>query len=352
MVKQWLGSFVVLSLLSMPQVADRVGITLDTSEADQVLTILHKRQTGVAVTAADWQALFATEPYRRLKQRESSMRRPFSDEEFMAFVLSDELATRQNALERTLADWKGADLAAAATRVLSYLPDTAMVRAKVFTMIKPRDNSFVFDMDTDPTIFLAVSTKMTKERFANTVAHEMHHVGLASTDKQYEARLAALPPRAKKAAMWMGAFGEGLAMLAAAGGPGVSPTWAEGPEEQTNWTAGMANFEPEFAKVNAFFEQVLDGTLEGDAVGTKASTFFGDIRGPWYFVGYRMAVLVETHLGRGVLIACMLDYRQLLEKYNQVAGELNRSGAASMPLWSDRVIRLRDSAIGFDASPF
>ena len=341
MVKEWFCSLVVLSFLSMAQAADRVGVTLDTSEADHVLTILHKRQNSVAVTDADWQALFATEPYRRLKQRESSMHRPFSDDEFRTFVLSDELAVKQNALERTLADWKGANLATAATGVLGYLPDTAVVHTKVVAVIKPRDNSFVFDMDTDPTIFLAVSIKMTKERFANTVAHEMHHVGLASTDKQYEARVAALPPRARTASLWMGAFGEGLAMLAAAGGPDVSPTGAEGPEEQMNWAAGMANFEGDFADVNAFFEQVLDGTLEGDAVDTKASTFFGDIRGPWYFVGYRMAVLVEIRLGRAALIECMLDYRQLLEKYNQVAMQLNRSGAASLPLWSNRVIRLQ-----------
>lgn len=116
----------------------------------------------------------------------------------------------------------------------------------------------------------------------------MHHIGLAGTDKQYEARVGALAPHAKKAAVWMGAFGEGLAMLAAAGGPSVPPTASEGPEEQQNWQEGMAKIDAEFAALQTFFRQVLDGTLEGDAADRNAASFFGEIRGPWYYPKLRV----------------------------------------------------------------
>jgi hypothetical protein len=317
---------------------DRIRVVLDASEADRVLSIVAAHQDGEAVADADWQALFATEPYRRLKQREASMRRDFSDEEFKAFVTSDRLAARRKVLGSLVADWKRADLVAAARRVLVYLPEAAVIHAKVFPVIKPRDNSFVFDVDADPTIFLALNEKMTADRFVNTVAHEAHHIGLASTDKQYEARVATLPAHARKAAMWMGAFGEGLAMLAAAGGPDVPPTATEGPLEQANWSAGMANLDQQFAELDAFFAQVVDGKLEGEAADRKAAAFYGEIRGPWYFVGYHMAVTIERRFGRAALIECMLDHRQLLVRFNDAAAAMNTTGFVRLPVWSASVI--------------
>src|SRR5579864_6964675 len=74
-----------------PAPPDRIRTQLDTSEPDAVLAILDKRTTGRPVTDADWQALFATEPYLRLKKREAAMHREFTDEDFKKFVLSDEL---------------------------------------------------------------------------------------------------------------------------------------------------------------------------------------------------------------------------------------------------------------------
>ena len=68
-------------------------------------------------------------------------------EAFREFVLSPELATRRSELRRTLDAWKRADLGAAAERVLPYLPAEARVRAKVYPVVKPRDNSFVFEAD-------------------------------------------------------------------------------------------------------------------------------------------------------------------------------------------------------------
>jgi len=43
----------------------RVDLRLDTSEAERVLVILDKRAGGRTVAEAEWDSLFATEPYVR-----------------------------------------------------------------------------------------------------------------------------------------------------------------------------------------------------------------------------------------------------------------------------------------------
>src|SRR5262249_26285790 len=170
---------------------------------------------------------------------------------------SEDLAKQLDALRHTLAEWKKADLGASGVRVLQYLPAHAVIRAKVFPEIKPMHNSFVFDMATDPTIFLYLDVTVTWEYFEKTVAHEMHHIGLASTDKEYEKKISTLPVAAKKVAQWMGAFGEGEAMLAAAGGPDVPINKEASQELRTSWEQGMRAFNQNLAAVDEFFVQVL-----------------------------------------------------------------------------------------------
>lgn len=138
-------------------------------------------------------------------------------------MLSEELLSERNALRRPVRDWKQADLQEAATRVLEYLPAESVIRTKVFPVIKPLHNSSVFDLDTDPVIFLYVDPSVSRASFENTVAHDMHHIGLSSIDKRYEQKVAPLPPAGNRVARWMGAFGEGEAMLAAAGAPHADP---------------------------------------------------------------------------------------------------------------------------------
>jgi len=95
----------------------RIRLTVDASEAEAVLAILTRTSAGGAVPDADWRRLFESEPYVRLKRREASLDRAFSDEEFRKFVLAPERAREAPALARTLAAWKKADLVAAAERV-------------------------------------------------------------------------------------------------------------------------------------------------------------------------------------------------------------------------------------------
>jgi hypothetical protein len=325
---------------------NRIQLTLDTSEADQVLAILALRQAGKPVADAQWQKLFATAPYQRLKQREKKIgeqfhdsSRAFSDEEFKKFVLSDDLLQRALRLRETLERWKQADLRGSAERVLAYLPEEAVVRAKVYPIIKPGVNSFVWEVATDPTIFLYLDPEVTREKFENNVAHELHHIGVGSLGPIYTQKIAALPARARSAAGWMGGFGEGLAVLAAAGGPDVDPHAASTPQEHSRWESELAGFNADLPAVNNFFLDVLSGKLaDDDAVNAKGSSFFGSHQGPWYTVEYKMAVMVERRYGRTVLIRAMLDYRCLLALYNQAAAEQNAAGKQQLPLWSATVL--------------
>lgn len=327
-----------------PGETNRVQLTLDTSEADRVLDILAVRAAGKTIDDTQWQKLFATEPYVRLKQREADIAKRFkdrnelTDEEFKKFVLSDSLLARAAELRSTLERWKSADLPGAAQNVLQYLPASAVIHAKVYPVIKPRTNSFVWETASNPAIFLYLDPDVSAAEFMNTVTHELHHIGLASAEAEYQKRIESLPERAKSVAEWTGAFGEGLAMLAAAGGPDVHPHAVSRQEDRARWDHDMANFNSDLLGVNSFFLDILHGKFASqEAITEKASTFFG-VQGPWYTVGYTMAVMVEKRFGRDTLIQTMLDPRKLLVLYNQAAAAQNASGKDKLPLWSEEIL--------------
>jgi hypothetical protein len=339
--------FLVLNLLpaliaqtTQPAPDDgRIQLKLNTDEADAVLAILEKRARGTAVADADWEHLFATEPYIRLKKREAGMHRDFTDDDFKKFVLSDDLAAKASALRHTLDAWRRADLVASAERVLAYLPEQAHIRANVFPVIKPKTNSFVFETNTDPAIFLYLDPEESAAKFENTVAHELHHIGFASVDSLVEAKQKDLPPNVKPAVEWMGAFGEGFAMLAAAGGPDNDPHAASSPDEHARWEHDLANFNQDLNSLQEFFLDVIDQRLVGkDKIDEKAYSFFG-VQGPWYTVGYKMSVVIEKRYGRKRLIECMLDPRELLASYNRAATETNATGKQKLALWSPELMQ-------------
>ncbi len=328
-------TWAALAADAQTQPANRIGIRLNTSEAETVLAIADKQNAGKPVTDADWNALLATEPYVRLKKREAGLHRDFTDDDFKKFVLSPNTTGKAAELRRALDEWSKADMKAIAARILPYLPAEATVRAKVFVLIKPQTNSFVYEVETDPTIFLYLDPQMSRAAFETVVAHEMHHIGFASTDKQYEAKIASLPEGPRQAAEWMGAFGEGAAMLAAAGGSGNDPVATYKPGLRAEWKQDMANFGQDFRRLEQFFVDVADRRItKPEEIRERGMEFFGSI-GPWYSVGYRMGALVEQTYGRAALVRCMEDPRSLLATYNKIAAQENaRGGGEQLPLWS------------------
>jgi hypothetical protein len=335
--RRMLATILLAIAPALLQQDDRVRIRMDASQAAAVLEIVEKKKGGRPVDESDWSRLFATDPHRRLKLREESLGRSLADEDFRAFVLSDDLARRAGDLRRTLDAWQARDLASSARSVLGYLPASAQIRAAIHPVIKPQPNSFVFDVRGDPAIFLYLDPAQSPAEFENTVAHELHHIGFASVARSADSLQAGLSERARVATGWMAAFGEGFAMLAAAGGTDVHPHATSPTGVRERWDRDLANFAEDLRTLDAFFLDIIDGRLTStDSIRTRAFSFFG-IQGPWYTVGYRMAVVVERRYGRAVLIDCMLDPRRLLARYNAAAAEAS-AGGAPPPMWSGRLL--------------
>jgi hypothetical protein len=222
---------------------------------------------------------------------------------------------------------------------LAYLPKETRIRAKLYPVIKPRENSFVFDVKDDPAIFLYLDPAVSREKFENTLAHELHHIGYGSgcPSKRTSDEISKLPQNKQTVITWIGAFGEGFAMLAAAGGPDIHPHAVSSHEERARWDKDMANFNDDLKKVETFFINILENRLTKDDLQKTASSFYG-IQGAWYTVGWKMSVLIEKTYGRAKLIECICDQRKLLRTYNKAAAKYNRKSGEPLVLWSASVI--------------
>ena len=316
----------------------RVNVQIVTDEADAVLNILTNREMKHEITDADWQKVFQSEGYRRLQKREHSLQRSFEDADFKSFVLSDDLVKRRQALADTLAEWKETDVSKISERPLAYLPKNAFIKAKIYPVIKPKENSFVFDITNDPAIFLYLAPNKSKEIFENEFAHELHHIGYGTACPTQDTanEIKKLPPDTQKVLKWMGAFGEGFAMLAAAGGADVNPHEFSLPEDRARWEKDVENFNPDLKTVENFFLDLAEGKLDENLEIQTARSFHG-IQGPWYTVGWQMAVVIEKTFGREKLIECMCDTRKLFSTYNKAAKKYNQRNNKQFALWSKQL---------------
>lgn len=308
----------VLFLLVQPP----VELKLDATEAEACIRALESKKPGM-------EAIVSTEAYKRLEQREASLHRTFTQADFQKWLLSTDLSKDTPALRAALQAWKSQQLEPLARQALQYLPAGARVRATVYIVLKPRDNSFVFESTTNPAIFLYLDPRQSPAQFANTVTHELHHIGFAGNATP---NVDKLDPRTRKAAEWAGAFGEGFAMLAAAGGPAVHPHASSPAADRERWDRDMTSFAADRLAVENFLMDILDEELETDEeIRERGQEFFG-VQGPWYTVGYKMAALIEAKKGRAELIACMTDPGRLLRTYNELAP------AEALPKWSAELV--------------
>jgi hypothetical protein len=332
------GIFVCLSSEAQPKSAGRsIELALDTREADQAILILEKEEAGRPIAEADWVRLFSTQPYQWLKAREAEIGRSFTDAQFRSFLQSPEARSKLGLWKRTVAGMKRADMRAIGHQILAWLPPGATIRARVFPEIKPAGNSFVWRKGGEgPAIFLAVK-EQSPDSFENTVAHELHHIGLESLAPRQRAIQAPLPEHVKLAMQWMGGFGEGEAMLAAASADERHPHWEDDALTRARWDSDMMHFNADLASVQQLLIDIVDGKLtEESEIRRRAAPFWG-VQGAWYTVGYEMAVLVDKRFGRTVFYECLLDPRQLLLRYNALAREANGKGA-SLATWSPELL--------------
>jgi putative zinc-dependent peptidase DUF5700 len=325
----------------MAAAANRVDVQLVDDEAEAVVRILRKRLAGGVPADTDWQRLFSTRGYQHLAERERGMRRSFSDSAFRAFVMSDTLLGRATELEPTLAQLEHVDVHDAAARALAYLPSHATIRARLYLEIKPATNSFVFTgSDSVPSIFLYVRPHETPAQLENTLAHELHHIGLnaACPDPGYPHASQAERPLLR----FLGAFGEGEAMLAAAGSPTRNPHYADDDSIQRRWDRDVAHAGADIAELSRFFGDVLDGRITSrDSVVARASSYYG-VQGPWYTVGWLMASTVERDLGRSALIRDLCNPVELLRDYDRAAAQEDARGA-TLPTWDEGLLARLES---------
>jgi hypothetical protein len=321
-----------LTLIDPPP-RQQVAVTFQPDEADAALAILRARSPS----SGDWARLFTSQGYLALQRRESAMGRAFTNEDFRAFLQSDSLRLRTSALARTLREWKQLDVHAAAGRALAYLPAGTRLKATLFLEIKPRTNSFVFDIYGVRAIFLYVDPTVSAAELEGTIAHELHHVGMAAACTSTDSTL---PAGVRAARECISAFGEGFAVLAAAGRPDVDPHAGSDSATRARWDRDVAHFSPDLLRVQRFLLDVSDERVTGDSLQQLGMSFFG-VQGPWYTVGWRMAATIERVYGRQRLITTECDPAALLDTYNTAAREWNRTRGDSLATWSpDLVARL------------
>ncbi len=337
----FLTVFIFFGAKNVP--AQRIDLQIVTDEAEAVLQILEKLENSREVTESDWQKVFSSEGYTRLKKRELAMSRPFEDADFKTFVRSKELGLRRKILADTLAAWKEIEVERAGELALAYLPPDARVRAKIYPVIKPRDNSFVFDIRENPAIFLYLDPKVGKAQFENTLAHELHHIGFGTVCPSAETagELKKHSPEMQKVLRWTGAFGEGFAMLAAAGAADVHPHAVSSPEDKALWDKDVANFNNDLKTVEKFFLELAGGKLSEEKEIETARSFYGEAQGAWYTVGWQMAVVIEKTFGRAKLVEVFCDPRKLLPAYNAAVKKYNRQNKTRLAVWSkDLIVKL------------
>lgn len=296
----------------------RVDVRLVTDEADAVLDLV---ALGPGATDADWQRLFNSEGYRRLKQREAAMGRAFTDSSFRVFVQDTGLAQRAGALREALDAWRTTDPSEAAALAFAYLPANARIRATIYPSIKPRTNTFVFEPRTNPAIFFYLDPAMSAAQFRNTLAHELHHLGLGSVCTN-EITDPAIPADVRTALEWMGGFAEGRAVLAAAGHSDVHPHEASGAEERAVWDRDFANAAADIERLDAFFLDIIGGKTSEEERNRRGYEFVNTDtvpQGPFYTVGYLMAAAVERDRGRARLVESICDARTFMLDYDTAA---------------------------------
>jgi putative zinc-dependent peptidase DUF5700 len=322
---------------SMPQGVD---VTLVTDEVDAALSIIQSVAMGGTPSARQWSALFNSQGYSHLKEREAAMGRSFTDSSFAAFLTSDSLSARLPEIERVVPALEHTNVGAAARTALAYLPRGAPLRARLYLEIKPVTNSFVFrGRDSVPSIFLYVRPDETAAQLDNTLAHELHHIGTnAACRGAPSVDSTRTTPAERMLIQYLSAFGEGRAMLAAAGGPDVHPHAADADSIRVRWDRDVAHAPQDMNELSSFISDVIAGRIAtADSVQRRGNSYFG-VQGPWYTVGWLMSSTVERESGRDALISTLCDPVSFLAQYNRAAQRSNSMKHTLLPVWPAPVL--------------
>lgn len=322
--------------VASPPVRGHIDVRIVADEPRAAIGLIDRAARGQPIDSVAWRDFVDSKGYRALIRRDSAFGAPRDDQAFRRFLLNDSLLALRGALRTRVEAMAKLDVSAAAQQALAYAPGNARIHATIFPVIKPAANSFVFGPDSAPQIFLFVNVDESAAHFRNRLTHELHHVALNSACPADPDPTLAEPVHAL--VRNLGGFGEGLAMLAAAGSPRVDANAESDSATRARWDHDVAHFAENLTLLQRFIADVVAGRIATrDSVRAVASTFYG-VQGPWYTVGWKMAATIEQWLGRPALIAAMCDPRQLMAEYNRAARQASAARGAALPTWDDALL--------------
>jgi hypothetical protein len=325
--------FLFFALLLFVTVARAdVRVSFDRGEAEAALRVADELALRGRASESSWRALFASAGYNDLATREKAMKREFTEEEFRSFIASDAVVKRRDELRRALRTWGRLDMQAAAKRALRYLPPNASIDVTVYVLVKPKPNSFVFQTERGRAIFLYLDPTVAPKKIENTVVHEMHHIGFATACSGDDDPST---PRGL-ARRYLGGFGEGLAVLAAARSASHDPHRFSSEVERSIWKRDVKKVASDMKRLETFFADIAAGRLAGDEASTAFMSFIATKevpQGAFYTVGWHMATTIERARGRKALVALMCDRVAMMRAYNAVVAK-----DPNAPKWSEALL--------------
>lgn len=322
-------------------VAD-VRVELDEPRA--AIALLEDLAAGREPVDTKWAALWNSHGYRRLLARETAMGRGEGfAQRLQAWLREPETVAQLDGFRAAVVRWEAFDATRAAKRARHYLPAETALRATLFPVLKHTTNSFVFDLEGDPAVFINMDPGKDADFLEAVMTHELHHVGLAHCPQppDYDR----LTPVQQRVADWLGVFGEGLAVLATAGDPFRHPHYYSDADQYAVWERDVARFNLDLARSETIFRGVLEHSIAEDQQRPALFTLIASNavpQGPAYTVGWKMAALVERHFGHAALINAICDPRMLLRLYNDAA-TVTASSESTLARWSPEFLAALES---------
>lgn len=314
---------------------DKLDVRLVTDQAEAALHIIELAEINATPGDDDWNRLWNSEGYRRLLEREASMGRDKGFAQALAaWLVSPETVAKADEYRELVDEWQHFDARAAGLRALAYLPGNTFLQASLYPVLKHTSNTFVFDLENQPSIFMTLSIDDDAAKIEATMTHELHHVGIAQCP--VSADYQDLSGRQKWVVDRLGIFGEGLAVLATAGGPMRHPQYFGSRQDYLVWERDIARFTTDLPRIEQFFSEVLAGEIAESQQRARLMEFIVSAerpQGPAYTVGWKMAAIVERKFGQDSLVEVICDPRELMRKYNEAIATMPTTDN-DLPIWS------------------